>query len=296
LHDVAPEARRPLIGVAAYPSSSLSCRAVAYLEAGPVASGPLVRDVLGLARTPRGMAERIARTLLDADPRVTRTADGRWALAAGGGAGGGVSASPTLDACRFAVVDVEATGTSPQRGHRVLEIAVATIEGGAVRLAYETLVNPGIPIAPFVTRLTGITDELASAAPPFERIADDVLGALAGAVFVAHHAGFDWTFLSAELNRTRGVLLAGPRLCTVRLARRLVPQLERRTLDALAHYFAFEIEGRHRAGPDALAAARILGRLLQIAKERGAVTLADLVTTRNAELGTRNSSGGSLAT
>jgi len=98
---------------------------VAYLEAGPAASGPLVRDVLGLVRTPRGLADRIARALLAEDPRVTHTGDGRWALAVGG-------AVPALDACRFAVVDVEATGTSPRRGARVIEVAIATIVGGAV--------------------------------------------------------------------------------------------------------------------------------------------------------------------
>ncbi|MGH7547434.1 MAG: 3'-5' exonuclease, partial [Gemmatimonadales bacterium] len=210
-----------------------------------------------------------ARALLAEDPRVTRTGDGRWALAVGG-------AVPALDACRFAVVDVEATGTSPRRGARVIEVAIATIVGGDVQLAYETLINPGMPIGPFVTRLTGITDAMVRDAPTFNRVADEVLGALAGAVFVAHHARFDWTFISAELRRARALLIGGPRLCTLRLARRLLPALESRNLDALVHYFGFEVAGRHRAGPDALAAARILGRLLEIATQRGAMTLADL--------------------
>jgi len=257
---------------------------VAYLEAGPAASGPLVRDVLGLARAPRGTAERIARALLEQDPRVTRTGDGRWALAAS-------ASSPPLDGCRFAVVDVEATGTSPRRGHRLLEVAVATLAGDDVRLAYETLVNPETPISPFVTRLTGISDEVARHAPSFDRVADDLLGALAGAVFVAHHARFDWAFLSAELYRARSLLLVGPRLCTVRLARRLLPPLASRNLDALARYFGFEIAGRHRAGPDALAAARIFQRLVSIAQDLGAVSLADLGELRNAECGVRNVKG-----
>ncbi|HEU5260616.1 MAG TPA: exonuclease domain-containing protein, partial [Gemmatimonadales bacterium] len=255
---------------------------MAYLEAGPAASGPLVRDVLGLARTPRGLADRIARALLAEDPRVTRTGDGRWALAVGGAA-----PPPALDACRFAVVDVEATGTSPRRGARVIEVAIATIVGGDVHLAYETLVNPGLPIGPFVSRLTGITDAMVRDAPVFDRVADDVLGALAGAVFVAHHARFDWTFVSAELQSARALHLAGPRLCTVRLARRLLPALASRSLDALAHYFGFEVAGRHRAGPDALAAARILGRLLGIARDLGATTLEDLGKVRNADCGMR---------
>jgi DNA polymerase III subunit epsilon len=255
---------------------------VAYLEAGPAASGQLVREVLGLARTPRGAVERLATTLLGGDPRVTRTDDGRWALAAS------AAASPALDGCRFAVVDLEATGTSTRRGARIIEVAVVAVGGGDPGLVYHTLVNPEQSIPPVVARLTGITDALVRDAPPFERVVDDVLGALAGAVFVAHNVWFDWSFLAAELRRTRALLLAGPRLCTVRLARRLLPPLESRNLDALAHYFGFEIAGRHRAGPDALAAARILERLLGIARGRGARTLGDLMATRKAERGTRN--------
>ncbi len=247
-----------------------------------------MRDVLGLARTPRGLAERVARALLEADPRVTRTDDGRWVLARAVAAG---DSSPALDACRFAVVDVEATGASPRHGARVIEIAVAVLDGDRPTLAFESLVDPGTPIAPVVTRLTGITDAAVRLAPPFARIADAVLDALAGAVFVAHQARFDWTLLCAELDRARGLLLAGPRLCTVRLARRLLPDVARRNLDALAHHFGFEIAGRHRAGPDALAAAQVLGRLLGIAKEQGAVTLADLTRVRSAECGMRNVNG-----
>ncbi len=272
-------------GVAAVPSSSLANRAVAYLEAGPAASAALVRDVLALPRVPRGLAERVAGAVVGGDPRVTRRGDGRWALAA-------AEASPPLEACRFAVVDVEATGASPRRGHRVVELAVATIESGEARLAYQSLVNPEVPIAPLVTRLTGITDQLVRDAPPFDRIADPVLATLAGRVFVAHNVRFDWAFLGAELLRTRSLLLQGPRVCTVRLARRLLPPLASRSLDALAHYFGFEIAGRHRAGPDAMAAARILQRLLAIAKEQGAVTLGDLTARRNAEGGTRNAERG----
>jgi DNA polymerase III subunit epsilon len=245
---------------------------VAYLEAGPAASGVLVRDVFGLVRPrpPRAIADRLVATLLESDPRVGRTADGRWTLAQG------ALESPALEACRFAVVDVEATGRDPGRGGRVIELAVATLDGAEPRLVYETLVDPEQPVAAVVLRLTGIAPELLARAPRFASVADQVLAALSGGVFVAHHVRFDWAFVAAELARTRGLLLTGPRLCTVRLARRLLPPLESRNLDALAHYFGFAIERRHRAGPDAMAAARILARLLGIARDRGARTLADL--------------------
>jgi DNA polymerase-3 subunit epsilon len=74
------------------------------------------------------------------------------------------------------------------------------------------------------------------------------------------------------------LLLQGPRLCTVRLARRLLPPLDRRNLDSLADFFGITIDGRHRATGDAVATARILGQMLRIARARGAVTLGDLAT------------------
>src|SRR2546422_1924369 len=196
------------------------------------------------------------------------------------------------DACRFAVVDVETTGTSPRRGDRIIEIAVAVLEGDRVTPAFESLVNPGVPIAPFVAQLTGIDAATVRDAPCFAAVADRLLDHLAGTVFVAHNVRFDWTFLLVELERARSLLLQGPRVCTLRLARRLLPALESRSLDTLARFFGIEIERRHRAGPDAMAAARILQRLVGIAKERGAGTLADLVAMRNAGWRMRSVKGG----
>jgi DNA polymerase-3 subunit epsilon len=259
-------------GLAAFPSSSLVNRAAAYLEAGPASSTALVRDVLGLGATPRAMAARIAQALVGGDPRVMQTPEGRWALI--GTAPD--AASPTLDTCRFAVVDVETTGASVRAGGRIVEIAVVVLDGTEPRVAFQSLVNPGVPISPFVSRLTGISDAALRAAPPFEKIADAVLGSLAGSVFVAHSVRFDWAFVAAELERARGLLLQGPRLCTVRLARRFLPPLDRRNLDTVADFLGITIEGRHRATGDAVATARVFSHMLGVAQSRGAVTLRDL--------------------
>lgn len=247
---------------------------MAYLEAGPADSASLARDVLGLTRAARPSAERLALALVGEDPRVTRLGDGRWTLAPGAGE----SPPPVLDACRFAVVDVETTGGRPRHGDRVIEVAVATLEGGSgqVTPAYQSLVDPGVPIPPVVARLTGIGDALVQGAPRFDEVADELLGVLTGAVFVAHNVRFDWAFLSAEFQRARALLLTGPRLCTARLARRLLPGLPDRSLDGVTRFFGIENPARHRAAGDALAAARALGRLLTLARERGAVTVADL--------------------
>jgi DNA polymerase-3 subunit epsilon len=239
-----------------------------------------VRDVLGIVQANRHTADRIADALLAADPRFGRTPDGRWTVAAPS-----ADLSPPLDGCRFAVVDVETTGVRAFRGDRIMEIAVVMLDG---TVAFHSLVNPGIPVNAFVQGLTGIAPGMLDEAPPFEEIVDEVLRALEGCVFVAHNARFDWAFVSTEIERASGLLLQGPRLCTVRLARKLLPDLPRRNLDTVSYHFGIEIEGRHRATGDAVAAAKCLVRLLRIAKEEGAVCLADLDQTRKSEVGTRN--------
>jgi DNA polymerase III subunit epsilon len=238
-----------------------------------------VRDVLGIAQANRHTADRIAAALLTPDPRFARTSDGRWTLVTAGAA-----ASPALDTCRFAVVDVETTGTRARRGDRIIEIAVVGSPRGAApgtadpQVLFHTLVNPGIPIPPFVGTLTGISEGMVREAPLFDAVVDGLLDVLRHTVFVAHNARFDWAFVTAEIERARGLVLLGPRVCTLRLARRLLPDLPRRNLDAVADRFGITIEGRHRAVGDAVAAARVLDRLVGMAKEQGAVTLGDLMT------------------
>ena len=233
-----------------------------------------MRDVLGIAQANRHTADRIAVALLGPDPRFTRTTDGRWML---------VSTpveSPTLEACRWAVVDVETTGVRARRGDRIIEIAVVTLDGSEPRVVFHSLVNPGLPIPPFVASLTGITEAMLKEAPPFNAVVDALLHSFRDCVFVAHNARFDWAFVSAEVERARGLLLQGPRVCTMRLARRLLPDLPRRNLDTVSDHFGITIEGRHRAVGDAVAAAKCLHRLVGLAKEQGAVTLADLTPVR----------------
>jgi DNA polymerase-3 subunit epsilon len=95
-------------------------------------------------------------------------------------------------------------------------------------------------------------------------------------VFVAHNAHFDWRFLSSEIARVTRRPLQGRKLCTVRMARRLLPQLRRRNLDSLASFYGVDIRARHRAGGDAEATAKVLLRLLDAARDRGCATVDDV--------------------
>lgn len=181
-----------------------------------------------------------------------------------------------LRALRFAVVDVECTGSRAHGGDRVMEVAVIHVQDGGWSTAVDTLVNPQRPVAPFVQRLTGLSWELLHEAPTFGDVAERVREALADRIFVAHNSRFDFRFLSAELRRYGAQGLPGPHLCTVKLARRLLSHLPRRNLDALAWHYDVPIHGRHRAGGDARATAQVFLRLLTDARRRDLTTWGDL--------------------
>lgn len=184
--------------------------------------------------------------------------------------------SPALDGCRFAVVDVETTGSSPRFGHRVTEVAVAVLGAAGAEIAFHTLLDPEMPIPPFIMGLTGISDSMVRGAPRFAQVAGTLAGVLTGAVFVAHNARFDWAFLNAEFARAGLPGPTAPRLCTMRLARRLLPELPRRNLDAVTAHLGVAVVDRHRAAGDALATAVVLTRLLERARAAGATTLAEV--------------------
>ena len=259
-----------MTGLAAVPDRTLVDRALELLVGGPRTARELARDVMGMPNAPEVVADRLAAALLGADPRVRKLEDGRWAGVAA------ASTSPMLDEVAFAVLDVETTGTRAAEDDRITDVAVVLVQGNRRELVYESLVNPGRPIPFYITTMTGISDATVKDAPSFDKIADDLLQVLSGRVFTAHNARFDWGFVDAEVKRARGLALVGTRMCTVKLARALLPELPSRGLDSLQEYFNIPNEARHRARGDALATADLLTRLLDMARERNCRTLADV--------------------
>jgi DNA polymerase-3 subunit epsilon len=256
------------------PVGTLADRALTLLTSGPQSAQVLTRDVFGLARAPSAVAERLAIALLGPDPRVRRLADGRWGIVTQ------AAGSPLIEDASFAVVDVETTGSraGAARGapDRITEVAVVIVQGSRCEIVFDSLVNPERPIPAMVTAVTRITDAMVRGAPTFEELADQLVEALAGRIFVAHNLRFDWRFLMVELKRARALGLEGQRLCSVRLARQLVPGLGSYGLDAMAHYFDLENPARHRAAGDAWTTGRVWQRLLELARTAGARTIADL--------------------
>jgi len=177
----------------------------------------------------------------------------------------------------FVVVDVEATGAKTPP-NRLIELGAYRIRDGRIVDKFLSLVNPEIPIPRFVATLTGISNEMVKRAPVFADVAPQWLDFVSDSVLIAHNSNFDTSFLNHEISRVYpGHRMVNPHLCTVKLSRRVLPDLLNHRLDTIAEHFSIPIVSRHRAGCDALATAEIFIQLLPRLEEvHGVKDLADL--------------------
>jgi len=157
----------------------------------------------------------------------------------------------SLCGATYAFVDVETTGTSAAYGN-IIEIGIIRVEDGVITDTYQSLVQPNRPLLPIITSITGIRDQDLETAPVFEQISGRVQELLEGAVFVAHNAAFDYSFVKSEFRRL-GIAWNAKSLCTVKVSRRLYAAEERHNLDALIARHNLPMENRHRAYDDAYA-------------------------------------------
>lgn len=159
----------------------------------------------------------------------------------------------------FAIVDIETTGGNAS-GSRITEIAILIHDGEQILDRFETLVNPEkeIPLPIFV--LTGINNEMVRDAPLFGDIAEKVFTMLKDRIFVAHNVNFDYSFVKHQLE-LEGYAFSAPKLCTVRMSRKICPGFHSYSLGSLCNRLGIEIENRHRAGGDAEATAILFGKL-----------------------------------
>ncbi len=156
---------------------------------------------------------------------------------------------------RYAIVDIETTGGLVKRD-KITEIAIVLHDGQKVIDQYQTLINPERSIPAFITGLTGITNDMVADAPLFCEVAKEIVLKTEGAIFVAHNARFDYGFLREEFARL-GYAYTRKQLCTVRLSKKLLPQLKSHSLDSLIRFFSLHVDKRHRALDDALATAEV---------------------------------------
>jgi DNA polymerase III epsilon subunit family exonuclease len=250
----------------------LALRAEAFISAqgGQASEDLLVSHVFGSAGSV-ALWRPLLREVLGRHDRLKLRGDGAWLLADRVAQSG----SGALDG--FVVLDVETTGLQPSR-QRIIEVAIARFSGGSLANRWESLCSPGRRVPAYITKLTGIDDDLLKDAPAFESIADAAVALLTDAVIVGHNVEFDLGFLNAELERAGRPPIVSDRIDTLALATRLLPGLRKPTLSALADRLgvAEQPKPRHRAGPDAALTGMVAVSLLDYARDAGFTTLEDV--------------------
>ncbi|MBY0348748.1 MAG: GIY-YIG nuclease family protein [Hydrotalea flava] len=161
----------------------------------------------------------------------------------------------------FAIVDIETTGGHAQYSG-ITEIAVVLFDGKKTEGIYETLVNPQMPIQPYVQSLTGITQKMVAKAPVFSAIAPHIYHLLKDRIFVAHNVNFDYAFVKQQLALC-GFELNTNKICTIRLTRKIFPGLPKYGLGSICNTLQIQHTQQHRAAGDALATTELLKFLIQ---------------------------------
>jgi DNA polymerase-3 subunit epsilon len=161
----------------------------------------------------------------------------------------------------FAIIDIETTGNTYKYG-QITEIAIYQHNGSEITGSFSSLVKPEMDIPLFITRLTGISNEMVANAPRFYEIARKIVEMTAGRTFVAHNVHFDYKFVKEEFKRL-GYDFNRKTLCTVQLSRKLMPGYKSYSLGKICAEKGIEINGRHRAAGDALATTKLFELLLK---------------------------------
>lgn len=160
----------------------------------------------------------------------------------------------------YAIIDIETTG-GQYNEEGITEIAIYKFDGHEVIDQFISLVNPEKPIQPFVVKLTGINNAMLRSAPKFYEVAKRIIEITEGCVIVAHNTSFDYRILKTEFRRL-GYDFKKQTLCTVELAKKLIPEQESYSLGKLVRSLGIPMADRHRASGDALATVKLFKMLL----------------------------------
>lgn len=187
-----------------------------------------------------------------------------------------------LNKASFSVLDFETTGTSAVND-RAIEIGIVKVKDLRITETYQTFINPGRPLPYFISQLTGITNDDLTDAPYFEDIVLDIKRFIGDDILVAHNANFDYSFLKHEFEKSGLEAPSNSLLCTLKLSKKLYPELESHKLSKLTSHFKILHKGVHRALGDATVTAKIFIKMIkQLEEENEISTYTELLTYHSA--------------
>jgi DNA polymerase-3 subunit epsilon len=160
----------------------------------------------------------------------------------------------------YAILDIETTGGQFNE-EGITEIAIYKFDGHEIVDQFISLVNPLIPIQPFVIKLTGINNAMLQLAPKFFEVAKRIIEITNDCVLVAHNSDFDYRILRTEFRRL-GYDFNVKTLCTVELSKKLLPEQPSHSLGKLVRALGIPMADRHRASGDAMATVKLFKMLL----------------------------------
>lgn len=186
-----------------------------------------------------------------------------------------------IEEAEFSVLDFETTGTSA-RFARAIEVGIVKMKNGKIIDTYSSLINPGSQIPYQITLLTGITNDDVLNAPYFEDIIDEIDFFISGSILVAHNLPFDLSFLKSEYLRAGKVMVEIPKVCTLKLARKIYPEIPSKSLGNVVKFLKIKHRHVHRALGDASATAKILDKMLtQLQEEHHIDEVGQLINFMN---------------
>ena len=188
-----------------------------------------------------------------------------------------ISNNSLIQEVEFSVLDFETTGTSGAK-NRAIEIGIVKVKDYKILDSFQTFINPGCSVPYYITNLTGITNEDVHDAPFFEDITSQIVDFIGDSILVAHNMPFDYSFLKNEFLRADLIVPQNQTMCTLKLARKLYPELKSKSLGNLVKHFGIKHKNVHRALGDAMVTAKLLIKMItQLAEDQNITKINELL-------------------
>lgn len=163
----------------------------------------------------------------------------------------------------FVIVDLETTGLSPQK-NEIIEIGAIKVENGKIIDTMDIFIKPKVPVSKFITRLTGITNEMLEEGYDIQEGMSKFVDFSKGYTLIAHNAKFDMGFLNSNMNYCFNKNLENEYLDTLKISKEMIKGLSSYKLESLANFFNVDYNGAHRAIKDCEITLDVYNNLMQL--------------------------------
>ena len=162
----------------------------------------------------------------------------------------------------FVVFDIETTGLD-SLSNEIIEIGALKVKDGKVVDTFDHLIKPSHPISDFITNLTGITNEMVETAETIEEVLTQFINFIGDNILMGHNVNFDINFVYDHAEKYNNHILNNDFIDTLRLARKLLPELSHHRLSDLADYYNIDKTGHHRALKDVEMTLEVYNHLVE---------------------------------